>query len=336
MAMDGAKNVDGYQVRAWLALLCSAILLAVFPAAAQEAFPSRPIQLVVPQPPGGVADLHARPLAQAMERVLKQPVVVMNKPGAGSVMGTQFVANSRADGYTMLVAMPGFFITPPVDVLHGRAPKFSIEQFTPIARLSAEPLLLVVNPARPWKSVADMVAEAKRRPGDVSYGSSGLYTSLHLEMESFAAAAGITLKHVPYNGAGPALVALQGGHVDALASGPGPVLSKIRSGALRALAMSGDRRLAELPEVPTFRELGLDVEYYQQVGIVARKDTPAPALRVLREAAKQAVKDAEFQAAMANIGTTVSYLDANDYLDVWAKDAKAIDLVLRRIGKLIE
>ena len=184
--------------------------------------------------------------------------------------------------------------------------------------------------------MADLVAEAKRRPGDITYASSGLYTSLHLQMEIFAASAGITLKHVPYNGAGPALVALQGGHVDALASGPGPVLNKIKSGALRALAMSGARRLAELPEVPTLKELGLNVEYYQQVGIVARKETPAPALKVLRDAARQAVRDPEFEAALTNLGTTVSYLDAGDYQDLWGKDAKAIAEVLQRIGTLIE
>jgi tripartite-type tricarboxylate transporter receptor subunit TctC len=130
------------------------------------------------------------------------------------------------------------------------------------------------------------------------------------------------------------VIALLGGHVDALATGVGPVLAHIKSGGLRALATSGDRRLAALPEVPTLKELGLDVEYYLQVGIVAHKETPAPALKVLREAVKQAVRDPEFEAAMALLGTTVSYLDADEYQDFWAKDAKSIAQTLQRIGKI--
>lgn len=327
-------RVRRYRPSARLVLVCGAVLLAGIPAAAQDTFPSRPIQIVVPLPPGGAADLHARPLAQAMERIVKQPVVVVNKPGASSAVGTQFVANTRADGYTTLVAMPGFFTLPQVDLLFGRPPKFRPEQFTPIARLSADPLVLVVHPGRPWKSVADLVADAKRRSGDISYSSAGVYTGIHFPMEIFAASAGITLKHVPYNGAGPAVTALLGGHVDAMASGPGPVLAHIKAGTLRALATWGDKRLAALPDVPTLKELGRDVEYYLQVGIVARKETPAPALQVLREAVRQAVRSPEFEAAMATLGTTVAYLDANDYLSLWAKEAKVIAETLQRIGKI--
>lgn len=307
---------------------------AAIPVAAQDSFPSRPIQIIVAQAPRGGADLHARPLAQAMERILKQPVLVVNKPGAGSVIGTQFVANSRADGYTLLVAMPGFLINPQVDILFERPPKFKPEQFTPIARLSAEPLVLVVHPARPWKSVAELVADAKRRPGDIGYASSGIYTGSHFPMEIFASAAGINLKHVPFNGTGPAVIALLGGHVDALATNTGPVLAHIKSGGLRVLATWGDRRLAALPEVPTLKEVGLDVEYLVQVGIVAHKDTPVPVLKILREAVRQAVKDPEFEAAMVLLGTTVSYLDAKEFQDVWTKDSKSIAQILQRIGKI--
>ncbi len=320
--------------RVALALIFAAVILGAVPAAAQEPFPSRPIQLVVPQAPRGAADLHARPLAQVMTRIVKQPVVVVNKPGAGSVMGTQFVANSRPDGYTLLVAMPGFFINPQVDILFDRPPKFIPDQFTPVARLSAEPLVLVVPAARPWKSVTELVADAKRRPGDITYASSGIYTGLHFPTEILASAAGITLKHVPYNGAGPAVIALLGGHVDALATGVGTVLPHIRSGALRALATSGDKRLAILPDVVTLKEAGLNVEYYLQVGVVAPKGIPAPALKVLRDAVKQAVRDPEFESAMSLLGTTVSYLDADEYLGLWAKDSKSIAETLQRIGRI--
>jgi tripartite-type tricarboxylate transporter receptor subunit TctC len=327
-------NVHASRCGAALALACCATLFAAIPAAAQEPFPSRPIQIVVAQAPRGAADLHARPLAQAMERILRQPVIVANKPGAGGVMGTQFVAASRADGYTLLMAMPGFFINPQVDILFDRPPKFKLDQFTPVARLSAEPLVLVVHPSRPWKSVADLVADVKRRPGDITYASSGIYAGLHFPMEIFASTTGIKLKHVPYNGAGPAVIALLGGHVDALATGVGTVLAHLKSGGLRALATSGDRRLAALPEISTLKELGVEVEYYLQVGIVAHRDTPALALKVLREAVKQAVRDPDFEAAMALLGTTVSYLDAGEYQDLWAKDSRSIAETLQQIGRI--
>ena len=333
--MEGSQTVYLHFVRAVVSVgLVFGVLCIASLATAQEPFPSRPIQIVVPQAPSGAADLHARALAQGMERILKQPVVVVNKPGSGSVVGTQFVANSRPDGYTLLVAMPSFFITPQVDALFGQLPKFKPEQFIPIARLSAEPLVLVVHPGRPWRSMADLLAEAKRRPGDISYSSSGVYGGLHFPMEILAASAGVTLKHVPYSGAGPAVVALLGGHVDALASGAGPVLKHVKAGGLRALATWGDKRLAALPEVPTLKELGLDVEYYLQVGIVAHSETPAAVLRVLRDTVKHAVRDPEFEAAMTNLGTTVSYLDASDYQNSLSKDLKFINATLQRIGKV--
>jgi len=329
---------------AWSGLGCvalRALTLGVFggllitPASAQEMFPSRAIDIVVPLPPGGVADLHARPLAEGLQRILKQPVLVINKPGAAGAIGTDFVAKTPADGYTLLVAMPGFFVIPQIDVLFDRVPGYRVEQFTALARLSADPVVLVVHPARPWASVGELVADAKRRrPGDISYGSAGLYSGLHLPMEMFAAAAQIELLHVPFTGAGPAVTAVIGGHVDAMVSGASPVLAHIRSGSLRPLAVLGDRRLALLPDVPTLKEAGYDAEYPLAVGLVLRKETPKATIQVLHDAVRQVVEAPEFAAALAKLGTSVAYVGADEYLAMWQKDAKVIAGTLRRIGRI--
>ncbi|HEY7678023.1 MAG TPA: tripartite tricarboxylate transporter substrate binding protein, partial [Candidatus Methylomirabilis sp.] len=199
-------------------------------ARAQEPFPNRPITMVVPFPPGGVADLTARPLAAAMERVLKNPVVVSNKTGAAGAVGMQSVAVARPDGYTLLLALSSISIIPEADKLFDRKPAYSMEQLAPIGLVSADPTILVVRADRPWKTVKDFVEDAKKRPGEIAYSSSGVYGTLHMAMEMLSHAAGIKLRHVPYNGAGPALTAILGGHVDALASGPAVVLPHIKAG----------------------------------------------------------------------------------------------------------
>ena len=184
-----------------LALLCA--MVPAGPATAQEPYPSRPVQIVVPFPPGGVADLHARPLAPVLERILKQPVAVVNKAGAAGAVGMQFVATSKPDGYTLLLALSSISIIPEVDRLFARPPAYTRDQLAPIALLSADPTVLVVKASSPWKTVADLVADAKRRPGAIPYSSSGVYGTLHMAMEPFSHAAGIKLRHVPYAGGGP-------------------------------------------------------------------------------------------------------------------------------------
>jgi len=313
-------------------LLGALVALAAVPAPAQEPFPSRPVQIVVPLPPGGAADLHARPLAQAMERILKQPVVVVNKPGAGSVLGTVAVANSRADGYTLLIAMPGFFINPPVDALFGRPPKFTIQQFTPIARLSADPLVLVVHPGRPWKTFAELLADAKRRPGEVTYGTAGAYSGLHFPMEILAAATGITLSHVPYSGAGPAVAALLGGHVDAMASGPGPVLSHVKTGGLRALATWGTSRLPALPDVPTVTELGYVVPLTAANGLFALKGSPPAVLERLRAACANAFVSEKFRALATRLDINAELIKGQAFAQRLRDERREMKAVIELLG----
>src|SRR5688500_6886639 len=222
---------------AFLALvLCGSTGVA---AAQEEPFPSRPITIVAPFPPGGVADLTARPVAAAMEKVLKNPVAVVNRQGAAGAVGMQSVAISKPDGYTLLVALSSISIIPEADKLFGRQPAYTVDQFAPIALLSADPTVLVVRTESPWKTAKEFIEDAKKRPGQIAFSSSGVYGTLHMAMELLSQAAGIKLRHVPGAGAGPALTAVLGGHVDALASGPAVVLPHIKSGKLRVRARWG-------------------------------------------------------------------------------------------------
>lgn len=311
-------------------------VLAAGAAFAQQPFPSRPISMVVPFPPGGVADQTGRPVAAAMERVLKQPVVVNNRAGAGGAVGMAAVANARPDGYTILMALSSISIIPEADKLFERQPAYQTSQLTPIALISADPTILVVPADSPWKTLKEFIDDAKRRPGEISFSSSGIYGTLHMAMEMLAHAAGLRLKHVPFNGAGPAMTAILGGHVQALASGPGVVIPQIKAGKLRPLAGWGAKRVAALPEVPTFKELGYDIEFYIWAGVFAPSGTPPAVLATLRDAARQAVEDAEFKTQMEKLQTPIAYLDAPAFQKFWDTDAKMLADALKRIGRIEE
>jgi tripartite-type tricarboxylate transporter receptor subunit TctC len=317
-----------------LRIALMALALLPVPAFAQDAYPSRPITMVVPFPPGGVADLTGRPTAFAMEKFLKQRILVENKAGAGGAIGMAAAANSKPDGYTVLMALSSISIIPPAERLFDRKPPYEMSQLVPVALISADPTVLVVRADAPWKTVKEFVDDAKRRPGRINYSSSGIYGTLHVAMEIFAGVAGIQLWHVPYSGGGPAVTALLGGQVEALASGPSAVIGQIKGGKLRALASWGDKRLASLPEVPTFRELGYNAEFYIWSGLFAPAGTPAPVLQTLRSAARSAVEDSDFKTAMAKIETPVYYLDAPDFRKFWDKDAKILADAVQRIGKV--
>jgi tripartite-type tricarboxylate transporter receptor subunit TctC len=301
---------------------------------AQEKYPDRPITIVAPFPPGGVADLTARPVAAALEKALHNPVVVVNKTGAAGAVGMSFVANSKPDGYTLLMALSSISIIPEADKLFDRKPAYTTDQLVPIALISADPTIFVVNASRPWKTVKEFVDDAKKRPGEIAYSSSGVYGTLHMAMEMLTHAAAMQLKHVPYSGAGPALTAILGGHVDTLASGPAVVIPHIKAGKLRPLAGWGAKRVAALPNVATFKELGYDIEFYIWAGLFAPRGTPPGVMKTIRAAVKQAVDSAEFKSAMDKIQTPIAYLDAPEFQKFWDQDAKRLADALKRIGKI--
>jgi tripartite-type tricarboxylate transporter receptor subunit TctC len=309
------------------------LLAGVAPAA--ESYPNRAIQVIVPFPPGGVADLVGRPFATALEKLLNQPVVIVNKTGAGGAVGHQAQAVAKPDGYTLMVALSSISFMPEVDSMFGRPLAYKLSDFAPIALLSSDPTIMVVKANSPWKTLADYVADAKKRPGEIKYSSSGVYGTLHVATEMFAHDAGIKLRHIPTGGGGPALNALLGGHVDSTAAGPNVCIPQIKAGAVRALASWGDKRLASLPDVPTFKELGYkNTEFYIWSGFFAPAATPPPVLKVLREATAKAVQTPEFKGAMEKMATPIAYLDAPEFQKFWDSDAARSFKAIRNIGKV--
>jgi len=314
------------------------VLLALIAscAFAQDPYPSKPITMIVPFPPGGVADIVGRPLASQMEKALKQPVVVVNRTGAGGAVGMAAAAKAAPDGYTILMALSSISIFPVSDRISGKPPSYEMKDFAPIALITADPTVLVVSADSPWKTLKEFVDSAKAYPGKINYSSSGVYGTLHVAMEIFANAAGIQLFHVPYGGGGPALTALLGGQVHALASGPAPAVGQIKAGKMRALASWSTERLPLMPEVPTFKELGYDAEFYIWSGVFAPAAIPTPVLDRLRAAVREAANSPEFKGAMEKVQTPVNYLDAPAFRTYWERDAARLKIALEKIGKVAE
>jgi len=317
-------------------LICALACAFAVTASAQDSYPSKPITMVVPFPPGGVADIVGRPLAAQMEKTLKQPIVVVNRTGAGGAVGMASVAKAAPDGYTILMGLSSISIFPVSDRVNGKTPAYEMKDFAPIALITADPTVLVVSADSPWKNLKEFVDSAKAYPGKINYSSSGVYGTLHVAMEIFANAANIKLFHVPYQGGGPALTALLGGQVHALASGPAPAVGQIKAGKMRALASWSTERLALMPDVPTFKELGYDAEFYIWSGVFAPAAIPTPVLDRLRAAVREAATSPEFKGAMEKVQTPVSYLDAPAFRSYWEKDAARLKVALEKIGKIEE
>jgi tripartite-type tricarboxylate transporter receptor subunit TctC len=317
--------------------LCAAALLIgtlVQMAVAEEPYPTRAITIVVAFPPGGLADLSARPVAAALEKILKQPVVVANKPGAAGAVGNQSVASSKPDGYTLLMALVSVSVLPEVDKLFGRPPTYTRDQLTGIARVNAEPSILTVPASAPWKTVKDLVEDAKKRPGEIVFTSSGLYGASHVPMEMFLHAAGIKMRHLPTTGGGPMMNAILGGHAQATMSTTALVAPHMKAGKLRLLAHTGAMPIGAFPEVPSFRSLGYDVDYTAWAGLVAPRATPTQVVKILREAMRQAMREPEVVTAYTKVEMPVAYMDADEFNAWWEQDARRLATVVQKIGKV--
>jgi tripartite-type tricarboxylate transporter receptor subunit TctC len=303
--------------------------------AQDAAYPTRAILIVNPFPPGGAADVVGRPLAAVMEPMVQKPVVIETKSGAAGAVGAQFAANAKPDGYTLLLHITSISGFAEVDKLFGRTPKFTRADFVPIARFVADPCVLIVNDQQPYKTLKELIEDASKRPNEIIFSSSGLYGALHIPTALFAAAAGgLKLRHLPTQGGGPALTAFLGNNSQMLVSSISASLSQIKAGKARPLALLGAQRSKALPDVPTMKELGYDLEYYLWVGLFAPKGTPTEVITYLREVANKAAHSEQFKAALANLGQELAYMDQPEFAAFWEADSKRIEAAIRSIGKV--
>jgi tripartite-type tricarboxylate transporter receptor subunit TctC len=312
----------------------TAATLAAAPAFAQDAYPTRAVTIINAFPPGGLNDIVTRPLATAMEPLLKQPVVVEAKQGAAGQVGAQFVASAKPDGYTLLSHNTGISGYAEVDKLFGRPVKTSRADFIPLARLVADPVLFLVNEQQPQKTLKEFIDYAKAHPDTLVFSSGGLYGASHLPLAYLEKASGpLKLRHLPTNGGGPALIAVLGNSAQVTTQSVSASLPHIKAGKLRPLATFGGTRSKALPDVPTLKELGYDVEYYLWVGIFSPKALPGPIQTTLRTAIGQAANSDAFKTALTNAGQDLAYLDGPDFQKFWAEDGKRTDEAVIAIGR---
>ena len=301
-------------------------LLVACAATAQD-YPSRPIKIIVPFSPGGAVDGPTRAVAQELSKRLKQQVIIDNKPGAGATIGSEMVAKAAPDGYTLLLASQTNAISA---ALYSKLSFNPIDDFVGISLLGREPGVLVVHPSLPVKSVAELIAYAKERPGQLNYASSGNGSGQHLFMALFASMAGINIVHVPYRGSGQATTDLLGGTVPMAMPGTAGMVGHIKAGKLRPLATSGVTRSPQLPEVPTLAESGLaGYSAYVWMGLLAPKGTPQAIIDKLHRELKASlaapdVKGFFTEAGVEIVGSSPAEFDAyfREERDRWARSVK--------------
>jgi len=314
-------------------LLLAALLGSAAIGCQAQDYPARALNIIVPNPPGGMNQIHAQPLSAVIEKLYKQSAPVLNKPGATAASGTAYVANQPADGYNILVTTPNLYLAVEKDRLFGIESPYKLEQIAPIALLSADPLAFCVQSENPLKSVKELVAAAKARQGAMSFSSSGPYGITHVPMAMFLDAAGIRMRHVPTTGGGPAVIQLLGGHVDVHDGGLAAVYPHIRSGKLRPLALTDVKRSAALADVPTMKEIGYDVEAYLWVGLFTAAGVPEATLAKMREVVRKAVADPAFQDAMAKVQVVIDYRDTPEFRKFFDADHKRMAVAVKAIGR---
>jgi tripartite-type tricarboxylate transporter receptor subunit TctC len=309
-------------------------LLMSLSASGQDTFPTRTVTIVNPNAPGGTSDIIARGMMESLQRALKQPVIVINRIGAGGAVGGTFVAKAAPDGYHTLLNTVTHVLIPITETALGRAAPYSPDDFVLLARITADPLLFVVHPSLPARSVKEVIALAKAKPGELTFSSPGLYSSGHISMAMLTRAANAKLLHAPFNGAGPAMTAVLGGHVFMMHVPVGVGSPHVSAGRVRLIAQTGPVRNRAFANTPTLKESGYDAEFMLWAGYFAHARTPPAIIKIWQGALRESAADPKFAAAMGKINVNIDYLDG-DALDAWyAGELRRLDSEIRAMGKL--
>ncbi len=310
------------------------ILLFITPALVRaEEYPARPITLINPLPPGGTLDLQGRAFAAVVEKYLGKPMVVVNKIGAAGAVGSLTVAQAKPDGYTLGLGWSAQTALIINEIIEGRKPSFTADDFIVLGRFTDSSPVFLVPFNSPWKTMKQALEEIKAHPNTYSFSSGGIQSISHLPMEALIVEMGLKLRHVPFQGGGPAFTALIGGHVLCSAQFPGTSLPKIKAKQLRVLASFSESRLKNYEEVPTFKELGYNVFHSSWVGMVAPKGTPAPIVERLRALVKQVTSDPVFVDVIEKAGDEVDYADAETTRKAWGTEYERLQKLLSRMEK---
>jgi tripartite-type tricarboxylate transporter receptor subunit TctC len=309
----------------------AAMLLLACAAAAQAAYPEKPIRLVIGFPAGGPLDQHARLLSERLQAVLGQPLIVDYKAGAGGTVGAQEVMKAPADGYTLMLANTGVMVINPA--LYGKLPYNTLRDFTPIARTAMQPLALLVNTQLPVSSLKDFVAYAKARPGQVNYGSAGNGGISHLVPEMFKNATGLFMVHIPYRGSAPAFTDLMGGQVQFMAESIPQAAAYHKQGKVKALAVTSRERNPALPDTPTAMESGIkDFEVVGFYGFLAPANLPKDVTAKLSDAFRQVLTSPDIRNRMIAQGADPAFLGADDFAKFLAAETPRWADAVRKSG----
>lgn len=310
----------------------AALLLAA--AAQAQDYPTKALNITVPNPPGGMNQVHAQPLSVVLERITGQPAPVVNRPGAVAAAGTAYVVNQPPDGHSLLVTTANLHLAVEKDKLYGAKTPYSLEQLAFVALMSADPLIMGVHPVLPVKSAKELAALAKSKPNELIYSTSGPYGITHTPIVMFMDATKTQMRHLPTTGGGPAITQALGGHSQVTAGGPATMAPHGKTGKLKLIASWGAKPHPAVADVPTFKSMGMDIEAYLWVGLFTSAAVPEATLAKVRDLARRAINDAQFKKSLEAAQVVLDYRDAAEFKRFFDIDHKRMASAIKSIGKI--